>query len=379
MNTKNYTDKAVYNSTKESRQKISRAALMFARIVFVPLTMFIAGWGLFPFAANLLEFTYEQYLHLYTAARFGTALLFGVIMIFLTVPILNLLYFVSNRIEKLLSKFSGKELLMGIVGLVVGIVLAVVFGILLNMIIAERSIVYVSTIFFIVIFAFVGMRVGANLMSDVWAPATNTTKAISEIRSANDVKILDSSALIDGRILDIVRTGFISGLLLIPDFILTELSKIADCDDMLKKNRGRRGLEIAAELQKEKGVVIEVDRSITDDSETDAKLISLAGLRGGKIITVDFNLNKLAAARSIEALNVNDLSNAIKPIALPGENMRLKVVKEGKEHGQGVAYSPDGTMIVIENGGGFIGKEVDVTVMTSLQTSAGRIIFTRIF
>lgn len=352
---------------------------MFARIVFVPLTMFIAGWGLFPFVAGLFNFTPEEFQYYYTAARFGTALLFGVIMFFLTVPILHLLYFVSNRIEKILSKFSGKELLMGIVGLIVGIVLAVVFGLLLNMIIAERSIVYVSTVFFIVIFAFVGMRVGVNLMSDVWLPATNVTKATSDIRSENDIKILDSSALIDGRILDVVRTGFISGLLLIPDFILTELSKIADCDDMLKKNRGRRGLEIAAELQKEKGIIIEIDRSIADESETDAKLIALAGLRGGKLITVDFNLNKLAAARSVEALNVNDLSNAIKPIALPGEKMRLKVVKEGKEHGQGVAYSPDGTMIVIENGGGYIGKEVDVTVMTSLQTSAGRIIFTRIF
>jgi len=193
------------------------------------------------------------------------------------------------------------------------------------------------------------------------------------------VKLLDTSVIIDGRIADICETGFLEGVFLIPQFILHELQHIADSSDPLKRARGRRGLDILHRIQKMPGLDVRiVEEDYPKIKEVDAKLVAMAKDKGGKVITNDFNLNKVAELQGVSVLNINDLSNAVKPVVLPGEAMRVFVLKEGKEFGQGVGYLDDGTMIVVENGRKQIGKTVDVAVTSVLQTTAGRMIFTRL-
>lgn len=189
-------------------------------------------------------------------------------------------------------------------------------------------------------------------------------------------KILDTNVIIDGRIADICETGFIEGLLVVPQFVLRELQYIADSPDSLKRNRGRRGLDVLARLQKRPELTILVsDRDFPLVREVDAKLVALARETGAQIITNDYNLNKVAEVSGVAALNINQLANALKPVALPGELMRVTVLKEGKEANQGVAYLDDGTMVVVDNARRFIGKDLEVTVTSAIQTSAGRMIF----
>ena len=191
-------------------------------------------------------------------------------------------------------------------------------------------------------------------------------------------KILDTSVIIDGRIADICRTGFVEGPLIIPEFILEELRHIADSSAALKRNRGRRGLDVLGIIQKELQVEVRiVDHDFPDVQEVDVKLLKLAQAIKGKVITNDYNLNKVAALQGVEVLNINELANAVKPVVLPGEEMVIEVIKEGKESGQGLAYLDDGTMIVIENGRKFIGDTIEVLVTSVLQTSAGRMIFAK--
>jgi uncharacterized protein YacL len=189
-------------------------------------------------------------------------------------------------------------------------------------------------------------------------------------------KILDTNVIIDGRIADICETGFVEGLLVIPQFVLRELQYIADSTDSLKRNRGRRGLDVLARMQKRPDPAIEVsDRDFPLIREVDAKLVALARETGAMIVTNDFNLNKVAEVSGVAVLNINQLANALKPAALPGELMRVSVIKEGKEANQGVAYLEDGTMVVVDNARRYIGKSLEVTVTSAIQTTAGRMIF----
>jgi uncharacterized protein YacL len=188
--------------------------------------------------------------------------------------------------------------------------------------------------------------------------------------------ILDTSVIIDGRIADICETGFLSGVLVIPQFVLHELQSIADSSESTKRTRGRRGLDILNKIKKQSYIQIIINENDYPSlKEVDQKLIRLAKELGYALITNDFNLNKVAEVHSIQVLNINSLANALKPVVLPGEGMRVQVIKEGKEAGQGVAYLDDGTMIVIENGRRYMGKTLDVTVTSVLQTTAGRMIF----
>ena len=191
--------------------------------------------------------------------------------------------------------------------------------------------------------------------------------------------MLDTNVIIDGRIADICRTGFLEGTLLIPVFVLEELQHIADSPDTLRRVRGRRGLDVLKQIQDESSKLkVEVMNIDSDDiAEVDSKLVRLAQKVKGKIITNDFNLNKVAQLRGVEVLNINDLSNAVKPVVIPGETMKVQVVKDGKEPGQGVAYLEDGTMIVIENGHRYLSRTISVEVTSALQTSAGRMIFAK--
>lgn len=338
---------------------------------------FVAGWALLTNIMRLgsISLPFEPDSWPAYAFYIVSGLFFSLVMFFSAPSFMRGLFALSNRIEKSLSRYNAKEIFMGVVGLLLGLGLTFLISLPLQSI--NTTVYFTLIIFFGIIFGFLGMRLGSKIMSQV-LPATNVDKKSPPIHgNPSSIKVLDSSSLIDGRVLDVVRTGFITGQIIIPNFILSELSRIADDEDVLKKNRGRRGLDIAAALQQERGITVKISDDI-EESDTDSKLLKTAEFYKAKIITNDYNLGKLAAARSIDTLNINDLANAIKPIALPGEKMTLQIVKHGKERGQGVAYTPDGTMIVVENGGDSIGETKEVVVTTSLQTSAGRIIFTRI-
>lgn len=197
-------------------------------------------------------------------------------------------------------------------------------------------------------------------------------------RQVENALFLDTSAIIDGRILDVARLGFLIGSIILPEFILLELKHIADSKDSLKRARGRRGLEILSKLKKIKELKVKVTRDDAPDSEIDEKLISIARDYKGKIITCDFNLNKKATLFGIQILNVNELANALKTNVLPGEELKVKIVQEGKEKGQGVGYLLDGTMIVVERGQEVLGEVVDVIVSRIFQTEAGRMVFSKL-
>ena len=191
-------------------------------------------------------------------------------------------------------------------------------------------------------------------------------------------RILDTSVIIDGRIADVCETGFLDGTLVIPQFVLKELQLVADSADSLKRNRGRRGLDILQKIQKMSGVDVMIsDVDFPEVREVDLKLIELARTLEGKIVTNDFNLNKVAQLRGVQVLNINELANSLKPVVLPGEFMKVFILKEGKEYNQGVAYLDDGTMVVVDNARRMISRNIDVVVTSVLQTTAGKMIFGR--
>ena len=206
----------------------------------------------------------------------------------------------------------------------------------------------------------------------------NSLGLSGENAATSSVKLLDTSVLIDGRIADIAESGFLEGPLVVPQFVLNELQLVADSSDSAKRNRGRRGLDVVQRLQKAGGIEVQVStRDFPAVREVDLKLIELAKQQHSKIVTNDFNLNKLAQVQGVEVLNINELANSLKPVVLPGEVMRVFILKEGKEHNQGVAYLDDGTMVVVDNARRLISKTVDVTVTSVLQTTAGKMIFGR--
>ena len=191
-------------------------------------------------------------------------------------------------------------------------------------------------------------------------------------------KLLDTSVIIDGRIIDIVKTGFLEGQFIIPEFVLAELRHIADSADTIKRAKGRRGLDVLNALRHELGQKLTIDKTaLPDGDEVDAELVRVAQRNGYTILTTDYNLNKVTSVQGVKVLNINELNNAIKPIAMPGEELRVQIVRDGREAGQGVAYLPDGTMIVVEGGKPFLGETVAVTLTSVLQTAAGRMIFAR--
>ena len=209
-------------------------------------------------------------------------------------------------------------------------------------------------------------------------PAAVKAVALSD-RLYSKNKLLDTSVIIDGRISDILKTGFLEGRLIVPNFVLEELQKLADSSDNLKRAKGRRGLDLIHEIQQEnKDQLVIEDTDFEELSEVDAKLVKMAKQTEAVIVTNDFNLNKVAEIQGVSVLNINDLANAIKPVVLPGEDMNVFIVKDGKENNQGVAYLEDGTMIVVEGGKKLVGENTGVVVTSVLQTSAGRMIFAKL-
>jgi uncharacterized protein YacL len=279
-------------------------------------------------------------------------------------------------VETRLRDAELTDLLGALVGGAVGLALAKAIGAALFWAdAADRRVVFLHS-FILLTFPFLGILMGAR-RSEWLHPA----RLISLFRHAGPVKryrILDTSVIIDGRIADICETGFLDGTLMIPQFVLKELQLVADSTDSMKRNRGRRGLDILQKIQKMAGVDVTIsDADFPEIREVDLKLIELARTIEGTIVTNDFNLNKVAQLRGIQVLNINELANALKPVVLPGELMKVFILKEGKEYNQGVAYLDDGTMVVVDNARRMISRNIDVVVTSVLQTTAGKMIFGR--
>lgn len=230
--------------------------------------------------------------------------------------------------------------------------------------------------FVLLVFPYLGLVMGGR--KGEWLEPARLVSLFRSTGSDRRYRILDTSVIIDGRIADLCDTGFIDGTLVIPQFVLKELQLVADSADSMKRNRGRRGLDILQKIQKMSGAeVIVSDVDFPEVREVDLKLIELARTLSGKIVTNDFNLNKVAQLRGVQVLNINELANALKPVVLPGELMKVFILKEGKEYNQGVAYLDDGTMVVVDNARRMIGKTIDIAVTSVLQTTAGKMIFGR--
>jgi len=284
-----------------------------------------------------------------------------------------LIAFFVIKTEQDLRKVSLRVILGGVSGMIIGLVIAflLAYGLTFVSKIQENQAI-LPWIYALLtgIMGYLGVVLGSKKIEEFHLFSLTQGKAQPEIR------ILDTSVIIDGRIADICETGFLEGTLTVPRFVLDELQYIADSGDSMKRSRGRRGLDILNRMQKSAGIHIDiVDQDFPKIKGVDAKLVALAQSQGGRIITNDFNLNKVAELQGIKILNVNELANALKPVVLPGEAMTVKIIKEGKEPGQGVAYLDDGTMIIVDHAQKYQGQIVEVNVTSVLQTTAGRMIF----
>lgn len=307
----------------------------------------------------------------------------GLILLFLTPYIIDTVNKISKNLLKKLKSYSVWDLVLGIAGLIVALVIAMLLSIPINNITIPDILKNVIIILIYIVLIYVLVSLATLKRSEI----QNLFKSISEKDKEKEpkknkhdlkIKILDTSAIIDGRILDIFKSGFIEGVLVIPEFVLSELRHVADSADDLKRQRGRRGLDILGRIQTELNLEVRVvDKDYQQIDEVDVKLVKLAFDMGGKIITNDFNLNKIAQFQGVSVLNVNELANAVKTILLPGEEMEILIIKEGKENNQGIGYLDDGTMIVVQGGKKYIGENKSIMVTSVLQTAAGRMVFAK--
>ena len=402
---------------------------------FIVLMFIVAGAALLKLASPYLtifistEFFKEElgFIQLnvaeLTCILIGAAL-GGIAGWFVSPFLINKLGIFTAFVEKQLSKMPTNDVIAGAAGLAIGLIIADLLGNAFARIPVVGN--YIPIVFSIVL-GTLGIRITIKKRKEIVASFSSVPKTLKEILKSREnkhnketetdaveavtsaepenpvetaadeeitehkvnlvkenllpnpnYKILDTNVIIDGRISDICKTGFLEGKLLIPVFVLEELQHIADSADSLRRVRGRRGLDVLQKIQDESPLEVEVMNIDFDDiHEVDSKLVRLAQKIGGKIITNDFNLNKVAQLRGVEVLNINDLSNAVKAVVIPGETMKVQVVRDGKEPGQGVAYLDDGTMIVIENGHRYLSRTISVEVTSALQTSAGRMIFAK--
>ncbi len=320
--------------------------LVIIRVFFVVI-LAVAGYVLQPFG-----------MHGLSAAAVGLVLGVAVVLF-----------------EMRLRVVSLKRLIGAAIGSILGIFGAYLFSLVIRNSIQEGRTQSFLQILIMLLMAYVGLIVGAT-KGDLLNLSALGGVFGGEKQGKKSYKILDTSVIIDGRIADVAETGFLDGILMIPQFVLRELQLVADSADSLKRNRGRRGLDILQRIQK----IATLDIQIVEDDypsirEVDMKLIELAKAYDGKIVTNDFNLNKVAGLHGVQVLNINELANSLKPIVLPGEGMKVFILKEGKEYNQGVAYLDDGTMVVVDNARKMIGKTIDISVTSVLQTTAGKMIF----
>lgn len=310
------------------------------------------------------------------ASIFGGSI-FGLIAYIISPWFINLLNTFNSWLETTLKAIPTQDIMIGVIGLVIGLLIGALISLALHRIPLIGSYLAVVVTLFN---GYLGLRIMLNRKDEMTFLTNLFTRQSRAAEKANfrSAKILDTSVIIDGRIIDIASTGFIEGVIIVPGFVLEELRHIADSSDTLKRNRGRRGLDILNKIQKESQVPVQiVEQDFEDIAEVDSKLIKLAKAMKGKIITNDYNLNKVCELQGVPVLNINELANSVKPVVLPGEEMVAQIIKDGKEVGQGVAYLDDGTMIVVEGGRRFIGDTIEVIVTSVLQTAAGRMIFAK--
>jgi len=279
------------------------------------------------------------------------------------------------KVEKDIRKISLRIIIGGVAGMIVGLLIALIMGFGLNMVSKIREnqqvVPWIYTLL-TVIMGYLGLVLGSKKVEEF-----NFAGAGAKIETEN--RILDTSVIIDGRIADICDAGFMEGELIVPRFVLNELQLVADSSDSMKRSRGRRGLDILNRMQKSSSINIEiVEQDFPKIKGVDGKLVALAKKTNAKLLTNDYNLNKVAELQGVRVMNVNELANAMKPVVLPGEQMMVKIIREGKEQGQGVGYLDDGTMIIVDNAQKLLNMNVEVIVTSVLQTTAGRMIFSEL-
>ncbi|ASI34105.1 MULTISPECIES: PIN/TRAM domain-containing protein [unclassified Exiguobacterium] len=353
--------------------------------IFFALLGLALGVLLLPQLFQLIEaatgMTFPEWLMTtYVTGTIG-ALIFLLIGLFITDAVIRLLRFLEEK----LVKAPAADLFFGTFGLLLGLVMAFLVSMLIELV-GIPLLSNVLTIFATALFGYLGFTVGYRKRHELTKIFLRSNSSNSDKKSTpepvvvakSNSKVLDTSVIIDGRITDIAKTGFVEGKLIVPQFVIGELQYIADSSDTLKRNRGRRGLDVLKELQSIPGMEVEIyDGDFEDVPEVDIKLIKLAELMKGIVVTNDYNLNKVCEVRNVPVLNINDLANAVKQVVIPGEEMMVLVIKEGKEQKQGIAYLEDGTMVVVEGGKHLISKTIGVVVTSVLQTSAGRMIFAK--
>ncbi len=336
----------------------------------------ILGFLFIPDLFNRLKINYFNDIMLHAIGMVAGALF----LFLLTSLFLDIIIDWIKLGEEFILKIPVADFLFGIIGMILGLIVATLLSQAVTNIPIVNFIVPIFLMIFLGYFGFsLGFKKRDELMSIFSLGRLNKDKSMKkDVTPRYEHKVLDTSVIIDGRIADICKTGFIDGILVIPSFVLEELQHIADSSDTLKRNRGRRGLDILNKIQKELEInVVIYEGDFEEIQEVDSKLVKLAKVLEGKVVTNDFNLNKVCELQGVPVLNINDLSNAVKPVVLPGEELNVQVIKDGKEHNQGIAYLDDGTMIVVEGGREFIGHHIDVLVTSVLQTSAGRMIFAK--
>jgi uncharacterized protein YacL len=359
---------------------------MVKKAVYVVLLIAITGLGaalgFYLVNSNLIAFV-TNLPYQFKLGLIGLTTLSGLIAgILLASPIMTGAVRLTVFLEQHLQKTPTQDLVMGSVGLIIGLIIANLIGSLLSFLGLIGKILWVLLT---LLLAYLGLSIGIKKREDLMSLFANFPKFGKDRAAKPDgrnphYKILDTSVIIDGRIADLCESGFIEGVMLIPAFVLEELRHIADSPDLLKRNRGRRGLDILNQMRKDTEIKVQIydnNRGLEDIAEVDTKLVKLAQKIGGKIITNDFNLNKVAELHGVKVLNINELANAVKPVVLPGEEMVVQLVKDGKEIGQGVAYLDDGTMIVVDNGKRYMNQTIPVLVTSVLHTAAGRMIFAK--
>lgn len=288
-----------------------------------------------------------------------------------------------SALHKNLSKVSAQTLLFGLAGLIVGAITAALLAYPISLL--PDPLGSILPFVAVLLFGYLGIVLFVarqkdlqNLFKPLGKGGRGSEKSDEGGLKDSQRILVDTSAIIDGRIADIARTGFIPGRLLIPRFVLNELQYVSDSADNLRRQRGRRGMEVLSELQKDPAIPVTItDIDVEGVREVDERLIVLARQMSCPILTNDYNLNRVAELQGVSILNINELANAVKAILLPGETLEMKIIQEGKEYGQGVGYMEDGTMVVVENGHKFIGKTIPITVTKVLQTAAGRMIFAK--
>jgi len=341
----------------------------------------IVAWVLYSFKCPGYDYVlrYTTIPAVMAALYVIVGILFGIIFFIISPRIIDGIHGFFQRLEHRLTEMPALDILFGVIGIMIGLL----FAFLLSLIVRTINVPVLPEIITLMLFlicGYYGGYVGITRRAELMEGAVrrgHLTKGLSAASARP--KVLDTSVIIDGRIYDVCKTGFVEGRLVVPAFVLRELRHIADSSDAMKRARGRRGLDILHAMQRELDQRVAVEEKDYEDvDEVDLKLLRLAADLGGVLVTNDYNLNKVAAVQNTPVLNINDLANAVRSVLLPGEELPLAIVREGKEAGQGVGYLPDGTMVIVESGRKHIGETLDIVVTSALQTSAGRLVFARL-